>query len=116
MLCGESDVTQSTGALSCCCLRTVSEIAGVVVSADPWHSVMQQMAEIVAVGPFERAAAQHSAPHPPSPSLCGGITDNELQPIAIMKMVVTSRLNIRVDRAIYSRLPRVMSIKGRYDH
>ena len=85
---------QSTGALSCCCLRTVIDTAGVVVSADPWHSVMQQMAEIVAVGPFERAAAQHSSPHPPSPSRCGGITDRELQAIATRKMIVTSRLNI----------------------
>jgi hypothetical protein len=55
---------------------------------------MQQMAEIVAVGPCWRAAAQHSIPHPPSPSWCGGITDSELQAIATRKRIVISLLNI----------------------
>jgi len=110
----ESAGAQLTGALSCCCLKAVDVSIDVVVSAAPWHSVMQQMAEIVAVGPPWRAAAQHSAPHPPSPSRCGGITANELPTIVIMKMVVTSRLNIGANRSIYSRPSSVVSIKGGY--
>src|SRR5262245_56001162 len=75
---------------------------------------MQQIAEIVVVGPSWRAASQHSAPHPPSPSRCGGITVNELPAIVIMKRIVTSRLNIEVNQLIYNRPLCVVSIKDRY--
>jgi hypothetical protein len=65
-----------------------------VVSAEPWHSVMQQIVEIVAAGPSWRVASQQSAPHPPSPLRCGGIAANELPIIVVMRRDVTSHLNI----------------------
>ena len=97
--------------LSCRCLRTVEVNVDVVVSADPWHSVMQQMVEIVAEGALWRAASQHSAPHPPSPSRCGGITANELPIIVTMKRDVTSHLNIEINQSIYIRPFSIMSTK-----
>ncbi len=58
---------------------------------------MQQMPEMVAAGPFWRAASQQSAPHPPSPSRCGGIAANELPANVTKKRIVTSRLTIRYE-------------------
>jgi hypothetical protein len=100
--------------LGCRCLRTMEVNVAVVVSADPWHSVMQQMVEIVAEDPSWRAVSQHSAPHPPSPSRCGGITANELLIIMTMKRDVPSHLNIGINQSIYIRPFSIMSTKDRY--
>ena len=78
----------------CCGLRSMIAVADLVVSADCGHSVMQQMPEMVATGPSWRAASQHSAPHPPSPSRCGGSAANELPMTETMKRIVISRLTI----------------------
>jgi hypothetical protein len=82
------------------------------VSACPWHSVMQQMAEIAAAGPSWRAARQQSAPHPPSPSRCGGMTASEFPATAMIKRIVNNRFNIGTNRSIYIRCSIVVSIKG----